>query len=181
MIKLFTIHNKQKSPGFTLVEVLVALAITGLIMGGITTGIIQLMTISDQNTNAITAQRQVQQVGTAISQDVLQSRIVQTSVNNTPAGTGFQIVLTWNNINGDEYVITYSLSNSGIVTRSQSINGGAATSSSIAENISISSLDTSFIQKSGSPGTYTLKVTATIPGQFSVSETRTYEMKKRTN
>lgn len=164
--------------GFTLVEVLVALLITGLIMGGISTAIIQLFSVSNQNTNSITAQRQVQQAGTSISNDALQARVITVGKDNTPAGTGFKILMVWTNLNGDEYAITYRLEN-GTIFRDQVINNniGAATVKVVAENISMASGDTKF--RLISVGAYELKVTSTITGKINVSETRFYEIKMR--
>ncbi|ADJ26516.1 type II secretion system protein, putative [Dehalogenimonas lykanthroporepellens BL-DC-9] len=170
-----------KKRGFTLVEVLIALTITGLIMGGISAGIIQLMTISERNTNAITAQRQLQQAGDAVSTDIVQARRVFYSQGNTPAGTGFSIVLEWTNLAGNEFTITYRLTSDGILYRDQSVNGGTATTRKIAENISTASADTQFAPKSGSPGTYTLKITAVIEGRYAVTETRFYEARQRSS
>ncbi|AKG54137.1 hypothetical protein DGWBC_1502 [Dehalogenimonas sp. WBC-2] len=169
----------KRKAGFTLVEVLIALTITGLIMGGITTAIIQLISVSNQNTNSITAQRQVQQVGEALSHDVLQARTVTIGQGNTPPGTGFRIVLTWTDISGNRFVITYRLESNGIIYRDEAKNGGVATTRKICENISTAAADTHFGLKSGVPGTYSLMITASISGKINVSETRTYEMKTR--
>ncbi|MDV2989697.1 MAG: prepilin-type N-terminal cleavage/methylation domain-containing protein [Dehalogenimonas sp.] len=167
--------------GFTLVEVLVALTITGLIMGGISTGIIQLMSISERNTNAITAQRQLQQAGDAISTDVVQARRVLYGQGNTPAGTGFSIVLEWTNLVGNEFTITYRITNDGLLLRDESINGGTATTRKIAEHISTSAANTFFVPRSGFPGTYTLTITAIIEGRYTVTETRIYEVRQRSS
>jgi prepilin-type N-terminal cleavage/methylation domain-containing protein len=157
----------RNSGGFTLVEVLVALVITGLIMGGITTAIIQMLMVNNQNTNSITAQRQVQQVGSAVSTDVLQARDIP-----PPSGTGFPLVLTWTDMEGNIYLVTYRLSD-GIVYRDVKINNGATNTRAIAESIS------NAVFSQVSTGYYNLSITATIPGKINVTESRTYEIKTR--
>jgi prepilin-type N-terminal cleavage/methylation domain-containing protein len=86
---------KMKKPekgqmGFTLVELLVAIAIASLITGGITAAIMQILTINTRASNHMVAVRQVQQAGKEVSKDVLQAQGV-----NASGSQGFPLTLTW--------------------------------------------------------------------------------------
>ena len=59
--------------GFTLIEVLVTVAILGAIMGVMTAAVIMIMKVSPQNNNWAIALRQVQNAGYWISRDVQMS------------------------------------------------------------------------------------------------------------
>jgi hypothetical protein len=100
-------------------------------------------------------------------------------MGNSPAGTGFPVVYSWIDLSGSAHQVTYSLSSAGVVTRSETVNGGAATTYTVATNINTSSASTLFSLVSA--GVYNLKVTATITGKFRASETREYEILQRTS
>ncbi|PKH45159.1 prepilin-type cleavage/methylation domain-containing protein [Dehalococcoides mccartyi] len=48
-MRRFILKYSGKQAGFTLVEMLVALAITGLIMAGLTTSVFQLFTVTQRS------------------------------------------------------------------------------------------------------------------------------------
>lgn len=70
---IFHSINKNQR-GFTLVEVLLALAITGIIAGGITMTIFQVFDVSARSSNHMVAIRQVQNAGYWISHDALMAQ-----------------------------------------------------------------------------------------------------------
>jgi prepilin-type N-terminal cleavage/methylation domain-containing protein len=168
--------RQQNNRGFTLIEVIIAVAITGVIMTGITTGIIQLLTINNQNTNSITAQRQVQQVGYAMSTDGVQARSIIENVGGNAhlADTNpfsWPIKYSWIDNNGVTHDTVYTLSG-GVVSRSETF-GATTINKNIATDIS-----TAVFSRTGN-GTYRLVITAVINGKFTVTETRTYDIKMR--
>ncbi len=62
--------------GFTLVELLVAMAISGLITGGLTLSIFQVFDSSARNSSEMTVVRQVQNAGHWVSRDTLMAQAV---------------------------------------------------------------------------------------------------------
>jgi prepilin-type N-terminal cleavage/methylation domain-containing protein len=169
----------NKRCGFTLVEVLIALAITGLIGGAIATSIVQMFDVNHQNTNSITAQRQVQQVGYNMSRDGQNAQEIYYESADLSSYYGSYpnaiAVFAWTDWNGAEIEIVYSLAG-GALEREQI----GSTSLNIATNLASVVL---VQQNDGSgpiPGFYALTVTSTITGKVPVSETRVYEIRQRT-
>ena len=160
------IHKDQR--GITLIEMLVAVALVGIISGGITMAISQVLTISTRASNHMVAVRQVQQAGKEVSKDTLQAQ------NVTPGETsGFPLTLTWTDWDGPDNVVVYSITEDNKLQRSHSVsNNGTTTETSVIARY-IDPAETSFVP---SDGAFIFKVTATVGGQ---SETREYEVEPR--
>ena len=162
---------KKDQRGITLVELLIVIAITGLIAGGITMTIFQVFNMNTRTTNRMTAVRQVQNAGFWVSPDV------QMAQNVTPGGSsGFPLTLTWEEwATGNNHTVVYTLvdMSGGLkkLQRSHSVNDEVPTVTPVAEYID--SDQTSCVWD----GEWlTFNVTATVGGQ---SETRVYEVKPR--
>jgi len=169
-LRLF--HKNQM--GFTLVEVILAIAISGIITGGITMTIFQVITGNIRTGNHMTAVRQVQNAGYWVSHDAQMAQ----SVDATGA-SGF-LVLTWTDWANDDHQVVYSLLENNELQRSHSINGVTETSL-VAQFIDVT-------EKDGKPqtrceftnGVLTFTVTASIgTGSQEQSETRIYEVAPR--
>ena len=158
---LKTTNKSQK--GFTLNELLIALAITGVIGGTITMSIIQLVSVNAQNTSRITALKQVENATYWISRDAQMAQTVQ-----TVGGSGFPLTLTWVDFDNTSNNVTYSLQ-SGELRRAYSVNGGQPTVTVVAKQISNNSTATNF-QFDGD--VLTFKITASPGGFRPVSESR---------
>jgi len=84
--------------GLTIIELLIAIAITSVITGGIATIVYQIYTGSARSSNHMVAVRQVQEAGYWVSQ------YAYTSQNTTINGTsGFPLTLKWIDFNENKY------------------------------------------------------------------------------
>ncbi len=98
------IHNNQK--GFTMIEVVIAIAITAIITGSITMSIFQVFDGNIRSSNHMIAVRQVQNAGYWVSHDTLMAQSVVTD----GGATGFPLTLTWTEyVSGDEHRVVYTL------------------------------------------------------------------------
>ena len=163
---------KKDQKGFTIIELLIAVAITGLITWGITMTIFQVFDINTRSTNRMAAISQLQNAGLWVSNDA------QMAQNVTPGGSsGFPLTLTWNDWDtGDSHAVNYTLEYMSPgelkeLQRSHSVNGGNSTVTHVAEYID--SDQTSFVPASGA---FNFTVTATVGGE---SETRLYQVTPR--
>jgi len=169
--RLRFVHNNQK--GFTLIELIIAIAIAALITGGITAAIMQILTINTRASNHMVAVRQVQQAGKEVSKDALQAQ----AVNATTPSQGFPLTLTWTEWGTNQtHTVTYTLEDmSGGLKKLQREHFDSALNSTtttiVAEYIS----SASFVQLP-SAVVYDFTVTATVGDQ---SETRIYKVQPR--
>src|SRR3972149_12050426 len=103
---------KRKSRGFTLMEVMVASAITALVVAAAGPALFQVMTGTERNNNRVTALRQVQEAGTWLSRDALRAQSLSVS-----EGGGFPLTLSWGSLVPDgrngtvstENTVTYTV------------------------------------------------------------------------
>ena len=165
--RLGLIHNNQR--GVTLVELIVAVAITGIITGGITMTIFQVFGGNERTSNHMTAVRQVQNAGYWISHDTQMAQDVDTG-----ASSGFPLTLTstdWDS--GDMHQVIYTLLVDNKLQREHYTNLNLDATTIVAEYINPD--ETSCVWDDAE-GKLTLTVTATMVGWKSASETRIYEV-----
>ena len=163
--RLGLINKNQR--GFTLAELIVALAITGLITGGITMSIFQVFDINTRSNNHMTAVRQVQNAGYWISHDAQMAR----DVAPDPGDTGFPLVLTWTEWGGTVNEVTYTLVDSEL-KRSHSVDGEPS-ETVVAQYIDSVSCQLDPLDNRK----LTFTITATVSGGWKeASETRVYEV-----
>ena len=168
------LHSNLK--GFTLVELLVAIAIAGLITAGISVAIMQVLTINTRASNHMIAVRQVQQAGKEVSKDALQCQNVTCG-----ADSGFPLTLNWTDWEGANYTVVYTFQTMPsspdlmMLQRSQSINGTPQTPAPLTVAEHIDSEQTNCVWNA-TAGTLVFKVTARLGTEI---ETRIYEIEPR--
>jgi prepilin-type N-terminal cleavage/methylation domain-containing protein len=155
--------------GFTLLETLVAVAISVVIIAGISTSIDQVISVNAASISREAAIKQVENAVQYISRDALQAQGVTTNSGKFP------LVLTWNSWSSVAYSTSYFL-NGNDLTRSVVLNGGQPTLLQVGHNIDTSPTMTNC---SFSNGILTVKLTATTGGFRPASETRTFQIEAR--
>ena len=165
---------RKGEKGFTLVELLIAILLTGIVASAITGTILYVLNVNFSTANRMTAVRQVRNVGFWISPDVQMAKNVTTGETS-----GFPLTLTWKEWEtGYSHKVIYSLENmsSGefkMLKREHYPNGNPTPDSTIIVAEYIDPDQTSFVPEGGA---FKFEVTATVGGQ---SETRVYKVQPR--
>lgn len=156
------INGNQK--GFILIEVVLAIAITGLIGAGITMSAVQVMNVRALSANHIIAVKQVESAAYWINRDVRMAQVILPG-----AGSGFPLNLSWVAWDNTSNNVSYEINGSQL-RRSYSVNGAQpAIQTAIAKYINSDPVSTNC---SYSGGVFNLKVTASVNGFRPSSETR---------
>ncbi len=158
----------MKQRGFTLIEMLIAIAVSSVLIFGIVATISQIYSQNSRATKRMVAAQNVENAGFWVERDALMAQDVPS--------TGFPLTMTWQDWDGNNHNIAYSLSGTDL-QRTVSVTTPAGvtttTQSTIAKYINI---DSSLTNYQFSSGALTFKVTATVQ---STNETRTYQIKLR--
>jgi prepilin-type N-terminal cleavage/methylation domain-containing protein len=115
--------------GFTLIEMVIGIAVSSLLGGGMVTAIYQMSRVNNMSNARVTAVKQVENALYYINQDFQMAQQVQSNQQ------GYWIKLSW--ITWEDNVlneVTYAVQ-SGIITRSQSVNGSQTSQKNIANHI----------------------------------------------
>ena len=185
---------KRKSRGFTLMEVMVASAITALVVAAAAPALFQVMTGTERNNNRVTALRQVQEAGTWLSRDALQALTL-----DVPGGNGFPLTLTWGDLFpqddkgktiyvSTDHTVIYAVNGNTLqrqdtlVTTIYDDTGQQQGAPTTTSTTTLVAQYLSAIGASWDAGSLVLTVTSQFPvtsGRYRAEETRTYEVRPR--
>ena len=143
----------KSGKGFTLIEMVVALAITGIISLGAASATYHVMINGGRNADAVAASQYALNAVHWISRDVQMSQEV-----STEGASGFPLTLQWVTWDNSEHEIVYSIED-GTLTRWYSIGGVEESEVVVAQYIDTDTEMTSCVFSSG---VLTLKITATV-------------------
>ncbi len=162
--------NKNQR-GLTLIEVLIVIAITGIIIGGITTAIFQVFDVNARSTAHMTAVKEVEKAVHLITRDAQMAQ----SVNATAPSGGFPLTLTWVEWNNTSNNVTYSVQD-GQLQRSYSVNDGQPSTTVVIPHLNP---DSQMTNCQFSSGVFAFKITAATGGSSPASETRSFKVVPR--
>jgi prepilin-type N-terminal cleavage/methylation domain-containing protein len=172
MSKLFNILRQvnRNRLGFTLIELAIAMAISGIIAGAVTMTMFQIFDSSGRTSNHMTVIRQAQDAGYWVSHDVLMAQDIVVA-----AEPGFPFTLTWSDWTDNEiHTVVYRIVD-GELQRVHSINSVPDSTDVVAEFIDPDNTSCEY-----TAGKLTFKVTVTLgAGLAAQTETRTYEVVPR--
>jgi prepilin-type N-terminal cleavage/methylation domain-containing protein len=154
--------------GLTLIELIIALAISGIMMVGVGMTYEMIIKVTAKSNNHLQAVRQLQNAGQWISRDGQQAQTIDIN-----PGTPEVLALFWDYRAYDQGTHTHNIIyaiNGTVLTRQD----GVGTAIAIANNIE------AFSVSSVSNG-YSVIMTATVGGFQQASETLTYYFKPRTS
>jgi prepilin-type N-terminal cleavage/methylation domain-containing protein len=165
------VYKNQR--GLTLIELLLAIALTGIISATITMGIFQVFDMNTRTSNRLIAVSQVQHAGKMVSRDVLQAQIVTAGPTR-----GFPLTLNWT-VNTTRYGVIYSLEGTDAMRTlwvRYFSNATLRYSTKVAEHIVFDQTDVAPLGVLPPGGVLTFNVTATVGDQ---TETRVYRIDPR--
>ena len=175
----------KNNPGFALVELVVAMTVGSIVMGGVFAIMTQLFWVTADNSNYMAAFRHVQNAGAWISHDALMAQEVTPGDDpGTPDETEF-VTLGWTDWSGKKHQVVYTLEGSGDMKdlkRNHYINSRLQDSNLVAQFIDPDPLNTSSIWDENEKE-LTVTITAKVGdyvllrhGTYAEPATRTYKV-----
>ncbi len=161
--RLRLIHNNQR--GITLVELMIAIALFGLVAGALTMTFAHVFTASTRTSAHMTAVRQVQSAGYWVSRDALQAQHVVPDETET---SGFPLTLSWE-WDDVEYKVIYTVTADNELRRTRSVDEVVTDTGIVAQFLDSVQIEPMPYYR----GKLTFTVVATVGGQ---TEQRVYEL-----
>jgi prepilin-type N-terminal cleavage/methylation domain-containing protein len=174
MHKLLSIFNKQS--GLSLIELLIVIAIGGILASAVSTVISQVFTVNTDSTNRMVAVKQVENAVHWINKD---AQMAQVDEDAPPVETNsFPVTLSWENDYDSpaiESEVIYYIAN-GELIRNYSTSTGESSTKIIAANIQAGISGTNW---SYEDGIFYFKITASVGGNPPTIETRSFKVLSR--
>ena len=159
--------------GMTLMELLVAIGIASFLIVGVAVAILQLISVSDRNSNYMTAYTEVQNAGFSVTSDAVQALVV--SVVDDPGTSEVELLtLDWIDFNGDIHQVVYTLEDGSGGLKElwrDHTNGATPETILVAKYIDPDETNCTWVEN-----VLTLVVTAEVEGE---TATRTYNVEPR--
>lgn len=169
MMRRFNLIRRNHM-GFTLIEVLVATALTGLIGFGISSAVFQTININAMSNNHVMALKQVESAAFWIERDAQMAQSLQ------PGGlAGFPLTMSRVEWDNTTHQISYTIQGNQLL-RSNSVDGGEPLVTMVAQNIDS---DVTKTNCQFSSGVFTFKITAVIGSFRQATETKITEVLPR--
>jgi prepilin-type N-terminal cleavage/methylation domain-containing protein len=119
----------KRSEGFSLVEILIVMLITGTLAAGIITMVFQIYNQNERSTRNMVVVQNVENTGYWINRDALMAQ--------NATASGLPLTLDWQDWDGNMYQVIYSLSGN-TLQRVKSINSVVTNQTTVARNIDTS-------------------------------------------
>ena len=159
--------------GFTLVELLIVIAIAALVGVGVVALVFQVFGANAGSTNRMTAVKEVENAVHWITRDAQAAQVDY--VADQPESP-FPVTLTWTNSHDSpatENNVTYSVTAAGELRRAYSQDGGPPSTAVVARHLDTASTNWSYVL---SEHALTFQVTSTVAGLRTASETRSFQV-----
>lgn len=161
------VAEKRKQSGFGLIEIVIALALVGILGAGVTTFTVQTITETNRSHFHMQAIQQLENAGYWVGRDVQMAQTVTPGPN-----AGFPLQVNWVDENQNTFQVTFSI-NGTQLRRSLVENGGTPRSMILVQPINPSPTLTNCNYANG---LLTFNATSTVKN-WSLS--RTFQIKKR--
>lgn len=173
MVKLLKLRKSiVNQRGFSLLEVVLSLAITGILVAGIGSAICQTLNANAMDVSRMTAVKGIENAVNSISRDGLQAQEVDINAED------YFLKLTWVEWkDSSTHVVSYSIKDDGTLQRSEIINNATPVITLVSQNIDPVMSSCSYT------GNNILNVTLTITagGSKPATETRDFQINTRTS
>lgn len=176
MFKMLRLLNRNQM-GITMMELMIAMLISGVITGSITMTIFQVFDSSSRTNSHMTVVNQVRSAGYWISHDVLMTQevVLTDEASDDPDGSRLPLTLIWSDWATNEvHTVVYSIVDDEL-RRSDTVSSGGTTDGVVADFIDPANTGCQY-----TGGTFFFTVTSTVgTGSAAQTETRTYEIVPR--